>query len=225
MMRTLIVVAALLSLSVPAALAAPPADKGKPESPGKSAAAPGQSADKNAAKKCKAERGTTSRPSPPSRTSTARTRTRRTPSASACRHGEEGRGRRTAEEQQAERTLPRSARRSAGRRPTASPPSRPSTARTPNKANAFGKCVSKLAKAAARHRELSSQIRNGGGGTGCGGRGKRRRRSRGLLRRSSTAVLRAIGRDAAAYGLRDRAALADLDLRTKPGSAAPSAGA
>jgi hypothetical protein len=56
MARTLIVLAAFLSLAVPAALAAPPADKGKPESPGNSAAAPGQSAEKNAAKKCKAER-------------------------------------------------------------------------------------------------------------------------------------------------------------------------
>jgi hypothetical protein len=44
---------------VPAALAAPPADKGKPDNPGNSAAAPGQSAEKNAAKKCKAERGNT----------------------------------------------------------------------------------------------------------------------------------------------------------------------
>jgi hypothetical protein len=56
MTRTLIVLAGLLALSVPAALAAPPAGKGKPESPGNSAAAPGQSAEKNAAKKCKAER-------------------------------------------------------------------------------------------------------------------------------------------------------------------------
>jgi hypothetical protein len=56
MARTLIVVAAFLSLAVPADLAAPPAEKGKPESPGKSAAAPGQSAEKNAAKWCKAER-------------------------------------------------------------------------------------------------------------------------------------------------------------------------
>ena len=56
MTRTLIVLAAFLTLSIPAALAAPPEGKGKPESPGKSAAAPGQSADKNAAKKCKAER-------------------------------------------------------------------------------------------------------------------------------------------------------------------------
>ena len=56
MTRTLIVVAAFLSLAVPAALAAPPADKGKPESPGQSANAPGQSAEQNAAKWCKAER-------------------------------------------------------------------------------------------------------------------------------------------------------------------------
>ena len=56
MTRTLIVLAAFLALTVPAALAAPPEGKGKPESPGKSAAAPGQQADKNAAKACKAER-------------------------------------------------------------------------------------------------------------------------------------------------------------------------
>jgi hypothetical protein len=56
MKRTLIALTAVLALSVPTALAAPPAGKGKPESPGKSAAAPGQSDDKNAAKTCKAER-------------------------------------------------------------------------------------------------------------------------------------------------------------------------
>lgn len=56
MTRTLIVLAAFLTLSLPAALAAPPEGKGKPENPGKSAAAPGQSAATNAAKKCKAER-------------------------------------------------------------------------------------------------------------------------------------------------------------------------
>jgi len=56
MTRALIVIAAFLSLAGTAALAAPPADKGKPESPGKSAAAPGQSAEQNAAKKCKSER-------------------------------------------------------------------------------------------------------------------------------------------------------------------------
>jgi hypothetical protein len=56
MTRTLIVVASVLCLAVPAALAAPPADHGKPASPGNSASAPGQAADKNPAKKCKALR-------------------------------------------------------------------------------------------------------------------------------------------------------------------------
>jgi hypothetical protein len=58
MTRTLIVIAAFLTLSLPVAFAAPPEGKGKPENPGKSATAPGQSADKNAAKACKAERAT-----------------------------------------------------------------------------------------------------------------------------------------------------------------------
>ena len=56
MTRTFIVLGCVLALSVPAAHAAPPEGKGKPDSPGSSAAAPGQSDDKNAAKKCKAER-------------------------------------------------------------------------------------------------------------------------------------------------------------------------
>jgi hypothetical protein len=58
MTRLLIVAAAVFALAVPTALATPPAGKGRPESPGKSAAAPGQSVEQNAAKACKAERGT-----------------------------------------------------------------------------------------------------------------------------------------------------------------------
>jgi len=58
-MAKLLTIAALVVLAVPAAYAAPPDGKGKPESPGKSANASGQSAEKNAAKVCKAERGTT----------------------------------------------------------------------------------------------------------------------------------------------------------------------
>ena len=100
MTRTLIVIAAFLTLSVPAALAVPPADKGKPEKPGKQPAAPGQSAEKNAAKACKAERG------------------------DHAQHG--GVHRR-------------------------------STARTPNKANAFGKCVSAQAKKAEEPSEAEEQ--------------------------------------------------------------------
>ena len=56
MTRILLVLTVLLALSVPAALAAPPEGKGKPDKAAKNAAAPGQSADKNAAKTCKAER-------------------------------------------------------------------------------------------------------------------------------------------------------------------------
>jgi hypothetical protein len=56
MARALIVFAAFLTLAVPVALAVPPPDKGKPENPGNSQSAPGQSAEKNAAKKCKSMR-------------------------------------------------------------------------------------------------------------------------------------------------------------------------
>jgi hypothetical protein len=56
MKRLTILVIALLALSVQAALAAPPEGKGKSDNPGKSTAAPGQADDKNAAKTCKAER-------------------------------------------------------------------------------------------------------------------------------------------------------------------------
>ncbi|MFO7571685.1 MAG: hypothetical protein R6W48_03690, partial [Gaiellaceae bacterium] len=55
-MTKLLTIAALVLLAVPAAFAAPPDGKGKPENPGKSAAAAGQQAEQNAAKACKAER-------------------------------------------------------------------------------------------------------------------------------------------------------------------------
>ena len=120
MTRTLIVLAAFLTLSVPAALAAPPEGKGKPESPGKSAAAPGQSADKNAAKKCKAERASMGVDA--FKPSTARTRTRRTPSASASPAEVEGKdkdedGGRGRGGGRPRRTQPRSARPSASAGP------------------------------------------------------------------------------------------------------------
>ena len=53
MTRMLTLATAFLALVVPAALAAPSADQGKPASPGNGASAPGQQATKNAAKKCK----------------------------------------------------------------------------------------------------------------------------------------------------------------------------
>lgn len=55
-MKKLVAIVAAFCLSVPAAYAVPPAGKGKPEKPAKALAANGSSAEKNAAKKCKAER-------------------------------------------------------------------------------------------------------------------------------------------------------------------------
>ena len=149
MTRILVVLAAFLTLSLPAALAAPPEGKGKPEKPGKSAAAPGQSADKNAAKKCKAERAAMSA------------------DAYRAKYKSNGLGKCiAAEKQKAKKEKPRRTRKTRPRRPRReenaakkckaererlgieefkkkyAPPGHP------NGANAFGKCVSKLSKGA-----------------------------------------------------------------------------
>ena len=58
-MTRLIIIAALFCLAAPAALAVPPAGKGKPEAKPGSSDATTQAVEKNAAKACKAERGTT----------------------------------------------------------------------------------------------------------------------------------------------------------------------
>jgi ABC-type microcin C transport system permease subunit YejB len=148
MTRTLIVIAALLTLSVPAALAVPPADKGKPEKPGKSQSAPGQSAEKNAAKACKAERGTTAQ-SVAAFKAKYGTNANKANAFGKCVSGKA----KKAEEQEAEEQ--EEARENAAKKCKAE---RGTTAQTieafkqkygtnKNKANAFGKCVSKLAKA------------------------------------------------------------------------------
>jgi hypothetical protein len=144
MTRTLILAAAFLALAVPAALAAPPADQGKPESPGSSASAPGQQADKNAAKKCKDMRKNSSssfttlygtKPNAfgkcvsamaklQSETETEANESAEENAAKACKK-ERGT---TAESMAAFKT-------------------KYAPATHPNGANAFGKCVSKLAKA------------------------------------------------------------------------------
>jgi ABC-type microcin C transport system permease subunit YejB len=148
MTRTFIVIAALLTLSVPAALAVPPADKGKPEKPGKSQSAPGQSAEKNAAKACKAERGTTAQ-SVAAFKAKYGTNANKANAFGKCVSGKA----KKAEEQEAEEQ--EEARENAAKKCKAE---RGTTAQTieafeqkygtnKNKANAFGKCVSKLAKA------------------------------------------------------------------------------
>ena len=148
MTRTLIVIAAFLTLSVPAALAVPPADKGKPEKPGKSQSAPGQSAEKNAAKACKAERGTTAQ-SVAAFKAKYGTNANKANAFGKCVSGKVKKVEEQAAEEQEE------ARENAAKKCKAERGTSEQTIEAfkqkygtnKNKANAFGKCVSKLAKA------------------------------------------------------------------------------
>ena len=142
MTRTLILVAAFLALAVPAALAAPPADRGKPESPGNSANAPGQSADKNAAKKCKAMRKSDptgfatlygTRPNAYGKCVSALAKLQSGDKTEASESAKENAAKACKKERD---TLGLAAFKAKYAPPT-----------HPNGANAFGKCVSKLAKA------------------------------------------------------------------------------
>jgi hypothetical protein len=144
MTRTLIVVAAFLALAVPAALAAPPADKGKPESPGNSATAPGQQATKNAAKKCKDMRKNDAS-SFASLYGTKRNAFGKCVSVQAKLQSEtESEANESAEDNAAKackKERGTTAESIAAFKKKYAPPTHP------NGANAFGKCVSKLAKA------------------------------------------------------------------------------
>ena len=141
MTRTLIVLAAFLTLAVPAALAAPPEGKGKPESPGKSAAAPGQQADKNAAKTCKAERAA----DPAAFKTKYGTNANKANAFGKCVSGKVKKAEEQAEAQEARENA---AKKCKAER-TANPETFKNTHGTnANKSNAFGKCVSKLSKKA-----------------------------------------------------------------------------
>ncbi len=142
MARTLTVIAAFLCLAVPAALAAPPADKGKPESPGASADAPGQSAEKNAAKKCKDMRKNNAssfatlygtKPNAYSKCVTAQTTLESETEAEAS--------------EDAKDNAAKACKKERGDIGVAEFKKKYAPATHPNGANAFGKCVSKLAKA------------------------------------------------------------------------------
>jgi hypothetical protein len=133
--RPLVVIAAFLCLAVPAALAAPPADKGKPESPGKSAAAPGQSAEKDAARKCKTERAAGA-------------------AAFKARYGSNGLGKciaalkqKVEDDDVAEENAAKKCKKERDDIGAVAFKNRYAPTNHPNGANAFGKCVSKLAKA------------------------------------------------------------------------------
>jgi hypothetical protein len=141
MTRTLIVLAAFLTLSVPAALAAPPEGKGKPESPGKSAAAPGQQADKNAAKECKAERTL----DPAAFKANYGTNANKSNAFGKCVSGKVKKAEEQAEAQEARENAAKTCKAERAANPEAFKNTYGTNA---NKANAFGKCVSKLSKKA-----------------------------------------------------------------------------
>jgi hypothetical protein len=135
--RTLIVIAAFLTLSLPAALAAPPEGKGKPESPGKSAAAPGQSAEKAAAKAAKKRCQALRKTDPAAyRAQCPKAKKAKDETEDESEADEEAREDNAAKKCKAERER-------IGVeefRKLYAPPNHP------NGANAFGKCVSKLSK-------------------------------------------------------------------------------
>ena len=149
MTRTLIVIAAFLTLSVPAALALPPADKGKPEDPGKSQSAPGQSAEKNAAKACKAERGTTAQSIEAFKQKYG-TNANKANAFGKCVSGKaKAKKEAAAEDAAEERAEENAAKKCKAERGTtvqSVEAFKQKYGTNANKANAFGKCVSKLSK-------------------------------------------------------------------------------
>ena len=147
MTRALIVIAAFLSLAGTAALAAPPADKGKPESPGKSAAAPGQSVEQNAAKACKAERGTSATTIAAFKTKYG-TNANKANAFGKCVSGKVKKAEaQTEAAEQAEENAAKKCKAERGTTDATIAAFKTKYGTNANKANAFGKCVSKLAKA------------------------------------------------------------------------------
>ena len=147
MTRILIVLAAFLTLSLPAALAAPPPGKGKPASPGNSAAAPGQSADKNASKKCKAERASMGVDAFKLKYGTNANKANafgKCVSGTAKKSGDDEED--EAEQQEARENAAKKCK--AERTTLGVEPFKAKYGTNANKANAFGKCVSKLAQQA-----------------------------------------------------------------------------
>src|SRR5262245_48212952 len=144
MTRILVVVAAFFTLAVPAALAVPSADQGKPESPGSSATAPGQQADKNAAKKCKDLRKTNqssyatlygTKPNAYGKCVSAIATLQSETDAEASADAQDNAAKACKKE------------RGTTAESIAAFKAKYAPANHPNGANAFGKCVSKLAKA------------------------------------------------------------------------------
>jgi len=146
MARFLLIVTAFLVLSLPAALAAPPAGKGKPETPGKSTAAPGQSVEKNASKKCKAERQSMGAEAFKAKYGTNANKANahgKCVSGTSKKAGEE-RDEDDAEDSKAEEAAAKKCK--AERESMGADAFKAKYGTNANKANALGKCVSKLSK-------------------------------------------------------------------------------
>jgi hypothetical protein len=142
MTRTLIVIAAFLTLSVPAALAVPPAGSGKPENPGNSQSAPGQQAEKNAAKACKAERGTTAESKAAFKEKYGTNKNK----ANAFGKCVSGKVKKAEEQAELQEARENAAKLCKAERDLGLQAFKDKYGTNANKANAFGKCVSKLAK-------------------------------------------------------------------------------
>jgi ABC-type microcin C transport system permease subunit YejB len=161
MARALIVIVAFLSIAVSAALAAPPADKGKPEKtkPAKTKPAKSESSsqaasdDKNAAKMCKAERGTTAESIAAFKTKYG-TNHNKANAFGKCVSGK-SKAKKEKDENESESEAEDAAEEAAAKKCKAERGTTSATIEAfkqkygtnHNKANAFGKCVSKLAKA------------------------------------------------------------------------------
>ena len=124
---------------MPAAFAAPPADKGKPDSPGKSASAPGQSAEQNAAKACKAERTK----DPAAFASRYGTNANKRNAFGKCVSGKVKSAQQADQQAEAQENAAKKCKAERAKDPAAFATNYGTNA---NKKNAFGKCVSKLAK-------------------------------------------------------------------------------
>jgi hypothetical protein len=144
--RPLIVVAAFLCLAVPAALAAPPADKGKPEKEKnkQEQTAAAQASEDNGAKKCKAERAA----------GTAAFKAKYGSNGlGKCVSGQKQKSKEDKAKDDDENEAEEKAEDNAAKKCKAERASigveafKNSYGTNHNKANAFGKCVSKLAKA------------------------------------------------------------------------------
>ena len=141
-MTKLTIIAAFFCLAVPAALAVPPAGKGKPESNETST----QAVANNPAKACKAERGTTAQ-SIAAFNAKYGTNANKRNAFGKCVSMKAKQQQEAAEQQAAEENAAKKCKAERGTTAQSIAAFNAKYGTNANKRNAFGKCVSKLAKA------------------------------------------------------------------------------